>query len=691
MALSPTAAWYEGCDRADTALRFFMQIYDGTTTWSAVDGPCDQLDYPQSILDVTPITSEVDPILRETQISGLEITVEDEWLRTILVSNRIKGQKVTVEIGAQEIAESDFLGYFLGVIQDTIPDGRKQTVRLIVDDAFSLAAGQAVQGYWVGIHGLEVLDDILTTKLTDAVDANLVDTTSLDPSDAAHSTISHWVVSRGGRTDYNNETGVWRPTPARELINDLSQLLYGNFVANETGVVGFKKFDSTDAATFNWTTDEIISMRQLTVDDNAVNRVEISAWPDATGKATKTIYLGDTASQGNLAYPGKTERVEALQIETLWVTEYSFLESNYNAASVAAFNLKQGFQFSGSNQWDTGPQPAWAQASGTKPIFLLIDDEIIKAESLTFGTSDESVQEIQDPETGLYIPLSTPTIQTVDDVTRGYAGSTDANHLADARVYDATVLVALGEAILDRAAHGISIIEVVTNFGEFENQIGDIGTVTHTAYLAYGKDGITSSDKWEIISKSASKAENRITWKLAAAGTTAATLEGGGRQWGVEETTNVAADETLENDNFQHGFIPGDDDLVVADDGGLAVAVATGVATSPMANTERTASTSLTCQATMDTYVGLDVRTNQVFQNAVAIDAAEPASTSSTIWLAKVTTGAAAIDSITDLRPRTGLDGVNLDQSTVGVHQSLGADQRSTINRNSHFLQYTRG
>jgi len=700
VALSPVNAWYETCDRADTALRYLIEIDDDTTQWQALDGPCDLIDEPVSVQSVASVSVELDPFTREPQSGAVEVVVEDDWLRPILVANRLKHQKCTIKLGGKELAEGSFLSAFAGPIEGIQPEGGRR-VTLTVEDVFTVLSKTEIVGYWCD-HPLLAIYDILANKV--GLPAAFIDANSLDPTN--YSDLGHIQVCRGvGMPGFQVSTGVTEPTPAFDIINQLCRLLNGQLLADEAGKLAFHQFDASASSLGDWDDDVILpgSFEQDGDEGRIVNRIVIDFAHGVDGKANASFEANDTDSQSDHAYPGMADRILSEQFETEWTGFHCQLESDIDAADPKTISIiGQLWAFSGTRDAHTGA-PANSTIHADRPAYLLIvspqgEREIVKCTTaLTYGN-------------GLYEPMKPD-----DPTTKVGTFKTQANYINCARaqfnttakafkrrqdpdaayVYDVTALALLSVELLNRFQDEIHTIKVATGFGQYEKQLGDFITPITSQFLAYGKDGL-SVDKFEIVGKRVDKYGRppHIEWTLAGAGVSVGTHEfdpHGKFGLGVGGTGWLDLDFAITREDLAHTHVS--DGLGVEVKAGFIATLGSGSVTSAGGHTKRHRDDyDRTFAASKDTFVIFSAKTGVLEFRVENLGASKPTDLGAgDALIAAVKTDGAGITAITDLRTTTAMNGVRLDQSTVGVHQSLGADVRSAINRNSHYEQYTRG
>jgi len=669
--------------RANPRVRLLAIIADGTNTWKALDKSCDEFTYPEAISEVGALSARVDPFTREVEIGGIDIGAEDDWLRPIWVNNRLKGQSIQVKIGPAEAGESDFINYFTGIIEDLKPDGKRQYITIKTLDLFGFLAVKKVKGYWINKHPLQAMylgDGTGILELA-GVPTALIDTASFDPSDAANVSIGHWVVSRGGRMFGGGDLGVTEPVPAMDLVRELSQLLGGGLVINEAGQLSFVRFDATASAVVDWTMgDHIINPIEVESTEGKIcNKVTVRSHrveSDTFGDDGFMVEFSDedTDSESQVSYLGGDPRVIDLDpIDTAWINGSGQLLTGISDVDTSMV-IYHPTGMAGANI-GSGSVPAWAQLTGGRVAYFLIsnlwgdENEIVKATACSI-TSYGSYTGVANPNTGSDDIMYSPGSATYT-IVRGQLGTTaqewdsslDGGQSA-VSVRDITVNVAVVDALLSRFGEGATEISVETSIAECDKQVGDLVTITDPSYVAYGKDGITTSDKWEIVSKELNPASpGFVRWSLVYAAAVVNTRSRAIRvpypgRSALLRSSHAAADA------LQPAVVDGL--AVSAVVGSSTATVAAGVMAAHPYKSRLASDVDVTVANSQDTWIAYDPGTNSVVPYPVANGAPEPDRAPLHKWLAKVVTDGSGVASKTDLRETLPVPGANL-KAGVGM------------------------
>lgn len=663
--------------------RFIVTIEDGTNTWNFTDGPCERIDYQPAVVDVSAVAAEYSPESQRTQIGGVTITMLDTVMRPIINAHRMKGMKVTITLGEQSLPSAFFQPYFVGVIDETLPEPDGRNVRLICMDIWSLLGDIEITGAWLDLHPLEIVEDILDSKL--GLDSSLWDATSLDPSDAAHAEHSHLVGMRAkvlGTYVMASDHTVYTPTSALELISQLMEVVGGNIIIQEDGKVRANIFDPSTAAVAHWDDTIIKDLVQVSNWKGRIfNRVSVGAGgamgsinymaPGGHLQYTKPqsdfVYtVDDTASQTNHGFGVQTSRVFSKVINNPWVMSSlcqlsptnRIYSGDYrlvlNGTSDPATLLVNCIQMSGTRLAGAS-QPAWAKPSSTRPVYLLVRDaqdggqEILKmTTAVSVGSGSGPGRTVQylypnpdgDPEIASYTAHIGGMIGTF---ARAQLGTTKRAFNYGAFAMDITPQVYMANKLLARYSEASPKISVTTSIDQYAVQLGDLITIDWPEFLFYNADGIDNTTKWEVVSKSAKPP--MIEWVLVRA--VEGTPTKSHATWGDDLTRNMQTVRQLATKAFTDvAIVQG---LTVTATGGFGVTVSVGVSSDGLNEFVLLGDgTDLTMAASKDTYLYQDITSGGVVREEVALGAAEPAPSPNLVPIAKVTTDGSGVTSVAD-------------------------------------------
>jgi hypothetical protein len=544
-SISDAQAW-----RADPeAVPQYSRFVSGEDTWAS--GDASTVFYPNSIVEVTPFASSIDPVTREVSVGDVEIVfAADGAMRDLIKRSRPKGKPVTLKIGAPEIQLSEFLQIGVFIIDEVVPEYGSITLRCIEPFGYSLDA--KVTGEFVCMHPLACIRKILS--LAD-VPSRFIDDASLE-STSLTSTISHWAVSRHnspsaqiGTYNLNTATGVNEPTKVKDLIDDLSRLMNGALRIREDGKYTFVFYNADASSVRHLTTDDVSDFEQVSTFENFHNRVTVEGVIDPSeGERVPLFTAIDRISEMSSGVSG-TNRNFTLTIDSDWLGSVGFLHRNLSTASTTSdplvVEMTSLVGFCGTRP-ETTTEATLGQTqrtadtlSSTRTAFLMLTDgtnrEIIEVESYRISNAiDEfgvySVGGDELPTTvftepalnngansgnkwlwrlgvfgiktggrGAKSTTAIPWIGTMNAPTADASAPTQG--VRTVRVYDVTIPIAMAEARINRFAYGVPIARIRVHPRHVDLQLGDFITIDHGVYLAFSKDGADTNTVWEIISK----------------------------------------------------------------------------------------------------------------------------------------------------------------------------------------------
>ena len=713
MALTLNANWRRAMEQSGAEPRFHVRIETGSGDINGLDGEVDNKGIAfgtggtdVGIVQVTPLTQEIDVFSRRMQISSVFVTVHDKWIRDFMIANRLRGQSVRIRLGERSLPLLNFEDYFNGVIDSIQPSGDGQTVVLTCVDYIAYLRTQKVVGYWNQQHPLQVIDDILTKA---GVPAGLIESTSLDPSTAAFDEIGHFVVGRSEASGFaGDDHTVREPTEPWELINQLLIMCNGSLVTNEDGKLEFKIFDSAAATVADWTDEQIGDFQQMQLEENAINRVvcgflgfpreyeqtvSVSSsningvqtqTPNKVQKMAQGFQFDETASQAAFADAvGGGPGIYEANVNMPWVTGVLRNDLGFTAVEDPITLQWWGSSFCGTRGIRPGPQPAEAVVSGSKPAYIYLQGEILEVTSITDAagpTYDRGSYEQVDPEQ----PFSTQAIDVELDmgllelaVTRAQFGttavaSTDFNSIDD-YVLDVTIPVYVCQKLLERFAFGAFMIQVRTSIREYDKQLLDLVTIDNRNFIGFGFDGMTAgAGKWEIIQKEVDLYGDPpgINWVLQFIPSDSITVTA--RSWlaSHRRSSEQSDIEEISASATSQGYLA--EGFTVTSTGGLGIEISSG-RIGGHRKTGRTFSTvAKTLAANSDVYIWLDYL-NMVFGFLTVPNSdPEPDRPKNGVFIAKVITGAATVSSIEQDKDPNGnvitqpFNGNRIQENTLG-------------------------
>jgi hypothetical protein len=710
MAITPGAAWLAAVSNAEYRPVFRVQIIGSSTIGQCLTASVETTSdlYTDEVLEVgavavSPIAIEIDPFTRETKIGECWVDFLDKWIRPLIYANRLHGKKITVTMGAPGLDGTDFINVFTGPIEEIAPDYDSGVIRVSVVDAMGVLDAAAITGYWMNKHPLEVIYKGDGTGILElaGLPAAMIDTAAFDPSTLT--TLGHIVVSRVNTTQpvysgnyHDLEQADWGsmglPFSARVTAQEVLQMLHGHLVVTEEGKISCKLYSAATASVDDWTEDDIVpgSWEQSPLGENIINRIiyRYGRKPFGGNDYGQAHQVDETASQALYVYPGMTERIVSRELKAGWKDTVFRLGADITAAATS-FDL-HGSTLHGlsGNRSD-----AWAAISAGQPLYLLLDStmrqgtgkasgqppnaEIIKCTSLNRDTTHQGELGVFDPNTKTWSMQSGWCSKVaLASVTRAMFGTTATTHAGyltsnPTWVYDVTPIVILLDSLLARFAYGCPIVSLSTPLHKAWLQVGDFVTLTTARYIDYLDDGITSSDKWEIISKEvdAFASPPACNWVLAKVVNETITRahDSYGLLGGLPDT--VA--EGVSRQSVSQGYV--ESGLGITAGAGLVGVIAAGTATNGVSRARLLVDRSHTFTASKDTYVFISLLDSGLRYEEKALGAAAASTGVDEVYLGKVVTGAAAIGSIDTSAQVTApirsaaLQGLCVIESKIGV------------------------
>jgi hypothetical protein len=677
-----------------------------------------------------------DPRTREISIPSLEASfVLDEQWKTLLTAYGIKGTQLRVWYGMPEILTvADMMPIFGGVIEGVEAIREDGVLRLTVEPLEN-RLNQPVLGGWAALHLLQAAERIIRHL---GVYVNGIDGTSLDPAtySASH---SHWVVTR--ITEIGNGKGhgtIEGTRNAREELNEIAVMLDGLFCSDEAGVWGFRPFDAAASPVANWSDDDLDVFEVEDLYGNIANRVRVNAHREPSDDGPKYVagYAeDDTDSQDRYGYVdptgGLVPTIFAWSKDLQWHSGWALVQGDnwtasspdgentpgagdgdtFQAHSATVFGMC-GMRWSqrefipdadvGVDEYYTdfpgGSHPSDAQLSSSRTAYLQIEDEIIEVDQCTPGTTHRAKVNYEaevNREPFVHALLEEyPGIATFRVKNRGALGTTAAAHTIGTftKIRDITIPVAMVKARIDRWVNGGTVVRVTTRSLEWMKiELGDLVTVTTDRFIGFGKDGLTTATKWEVIEKVPRPDDDHphVEFRLAYAGETSppsATVVGYLGYVRALSPFELAlrgdVDQVAASIYVESGF-------GFVDDGGRDGTIQAGAAAGLYTRSQQLSDIPITFTASKDTYVTHDVATGRTITRETSVGAGTPTNIGATevlLWV--ITTDASDITGTEDLRPTRSIRGQKVLDQTLGDN-AVSLQNLGVINANPAFAVQT--
>ena len=516
---------------------------------------------PPSVLEVTPISTELNPVTRESKANQFSVKfAADGIMRSLLVGTALKGKKLVVKIGTSVChpdgdanMPSGWPTLFTGLIDETLPsiDG---AVELIGSDTLKRFFDVDVVGWWLAAHPFMVVKSLASMC---GVPSGLLDTTSLDETTGGYTTLNCSLTPIPSNMT-TGEAAIYTPTKASDILSSLSTILPGYLLVNEDGKLRFvgDSADPASAAVDTWSANDLTDVEieesdrtlynraTLTIGRGAANfnrwgsdGVQVESW----GGWQRIVEDDDTASQSSHAYPGQASYVSSHAQDSAWCDAHALvyasgLNASWTPTSPATGDTidLQGdtlYSFTGARfvgDPKTNDQPSYCALSDSQTAFFLIDSEIIEVDRVTFPNGNAETITTGVPDFSASPPYSASTQVSVVSAaryrikTRGALGTTAANHDSgnangNQSVYeivDVTMPIAACRRILSHCANGLVVISCKTSMAKFGVQVGDYVRTHLDKLFFYGVDGASYDMIWQVIGKEIDPDDSAIKWKL---------------------------------------------------------------------------------------------------------------------------------------------------------------------------------
>jgi len=331
------------------------------------------------------------------------------------------------------------------------------------------------------------------------------------------------------------------------LVRDVLGLANASLYERESGKLEVGRFDPDTAAVANWSDDDFTNVSEIqTSAANMINRVSCKIpyrfyFTDSDDKALVYEYIAERADkQANYSMDaGTTPAVFDHEAKTDFCNGIGLLSAEIAIDAVALVIQTGSEAINGSVEnhgmcctggVTAGPtqdaKRTATVASGRSVYLRFLDTgEIVKCSTSAITAIYPTVS-VTDPEGGTE-SLATGYLISYTNVTRAQLGTAAALHPILAAVIDITPVVDYCEAVLNRFEDGCQIISGETRgLGELAVQVGDFITRVDFMPCGPGYDGVTTSTKWEVISKEPDIMNGRIKWQLAWTGPAVPTTSG---------------------------------------------------------------------------------------------------------------------------------------------------------------------
>jgi hypothetical protein len=535
----------------------------------AVSGDRPLLGHPNSISSVSPISADKDVETQQGSIGDAEIQFKDDgWLREFLKRARPKGRFVRLLLGCETLTDiDDWAPIRTYVLDDFNPD--YGLITLHCPEPAAQTFDRKLSGRYINEHPLAILHNVC---LRAGMPASLLDTVSLDPT--LYPDISHWAVTRddssGNNLNVHDSVAPLNPiveVPAKDLIDELCNILDGAFHIDEVGQYIFSRFDRAKAVDRQLDEGDVADFEQVSTLDHIFNRVIVSGIEDSQYTSAGRFSLfgkTDTLAQ-ILAGPAGSGRSIDLKIDSDFFGRWGYMIDPCDDSDGATFGVL------GCNQAGISGTRAYTEpttvidaitvsaleraedrpvlAAGRTTTLLIIEPngkayEYVECDFFAYDTVPaggagpptyvtlETLNGFTDPlfaghtvfaDGQHFLKLQSFGRFAIKTGGRGLYGSSPKHwnwpygsgapgprglRTNYPRVYDVTIAKYLADSRLARFSNGCPIIRFRVPMRHYDLQIGDFISLNHRVYLNHLKDGSSSLVVWEIIGKEVTPVED---------------------------------------------------------------------------------------------------------------------------------------------------------------------------------------
>lgn len=682
MALTLTANWLKEMSRADVQIRFYLHLLTSGPFFDCTSGSfsssSDLYHTPEAIRSIGQIGARIDPFTRRPDTNEVILVVDKNWFKPIILNYRLK-KAITcyVYIGTSNLNMADMACFIKGTIEEIHIEADTVSFK-IIDFLNAIKKTEIYQAYR-NSHPLEVLYNAATSSgILNKCNVNTNDIVSatFNPEDAAYTTsYSHYVMGRdpfmfmddSNKDDLNKILEQQSVSGnAVDLISQISQLFYGTVRFQEDGKISFKKFNFSESAVTIWDEDVIIpgSFKQIS-EDNICNNItiKIRGKPVDHGDGTlasedHNLVVSDADSAS--AFSDPTDTTSGWYCKT---TTCDFWDKPFNIANgetvvpanatwnvfcltpnvcgiSASTNASRRVSANRKAYYYT-PWTVFTGSGGFERAY-----ELVSATGQTIDTAT-AVYQTQSSGIGQLPAITgyTNSITQLTGITRQVAtdGFGAVDPLDDRNeIYDVTILHDSACELLKRFGYGCPIIELRTLITQYSYQLGDIVSPIIPEFMDYGKDGLTASDRFEIIGKETDPFSTlpSIKWTLAYASQSHTPTY----KWGGESVAVRGAFQVQPNGDSFQGHVPYG--LTFTIKAGLVGTLSAGYATSSFGSFSLLEDKDFTFTASKDTYVFINFVFNSIFFVPVANGSTSSILQKRCVFLSKVVTNGSAITSI---------------------------------------------
>lgn len=674
-------------------------------------------EHSPSIVSVSTIAHTMDIIGHTASVDDIEVTLLlDTQVRTMMSTYGLLGANATLELHAADATVTDTAPLFFG--QVTAVSAGETDVSLIISSPSRMLYDltQATLTSSAPGHPLERISDIVATT-TLVTPSGCVPASTYDASTTSHwcCDLAPYATVKVADTDEIDLHAKQDPLP---VLQQLLTAVDGALVTTESGGLAVVRYQPSASSQRDWTANDYWDAQVIELYEQQISQCTVLShkgedgnWQRATTWSDADAHLRYTA--GAITRPYRTRTIElGLGLGQCYLdgpTSASAPAANGtltatgdNVSSLCGTNWDQVTQFT---------QASWQQASASKLVYLSVNysrptteaPECITVKAVVPVQTVQASVTIENGFVASVIPTVARATLTVD--ARAQLGSTAAAKVefqprrrgkhGDALSYsnqievpalamDITIPRALAERTVTRFADGCPIIELRTNLGQLDVQLGDVVTVTWPAFVWYGVDGATTALKWQVVGKEVDlhADEPSIKWRLAfnartvgpSTDTDSTTLALRMRRLVANVTGQVTSTSII-----QAYWVSGGD--ITYEYGATTFSTSSGTIALGNLTAAIPAVTYSSLAASTDYYVYADCQNGSLIRASVTAAAAEPTREVTWVPAAMVRTDASGfISLVTDMRSESAANPllVEVDVQSVGdqviypAHQATG-------------------
>lgn len=502
----------------------------------------------------------------------------DEIMREILAAEFLKTSRCIIKWGDAELQESELDILVENAIVDDVTINADGTIEVHCGTMALYSTDFKYSAYHSPQPPTRIAEQLVTVALglTTAIDTDSFNE-ELNHTDISHTLVSTMHYGYAGvardpnmvvtspedqeyrvRVPYTRRTrtiavrGSGTEISVRDQLTSLLRLIYGTIYPNEEGKWKLVRYDRAASAVKHIEAEDIADFHQLSMHEEPISVLDITGFgPPAPGSSTPAkdvihVHKTSAASRDQFGFrPFGGAKLAYHVPETLsspWLSHHcplvvalegddihTLLDDTYTTLRIK-FPRYRGFsgtwQESGGSKLDPPSQYVATehQVTASKPAWFLISNrfgdqegglrEVVKATAMAFPVDTTRWQEIQ-------TPLGPEKFWLFADYTieRGQRGTSPVDwaaqgNLNSIHVWDITLAVLLGDAILDRVKFGVSESEYWTSLRHADLEPIDPYTFDEARFLVKDVNGSTNTTVHELLRRELHISGDRVGLNL---------------------------------------------------------------------------------------------------------------------------------------------------------------------------------